>query len=210
MRLLVDVTLDMAGELDAELAGVTRRRAAAYVEDARRRGDVLMVSQALIDYAYTLSRGDSPAAAVAAATEASRIAEAFGVGYLAATAGVNVAYSLVAMAVSGAGDRATAARHIRHVITEYRDRHTMASVLGVLDPLATLLSDYEAHVAYLLHLASQRMWATGTPLPANAVDALDPATVAELDQRANAMGADEAVALALDALERYLDTIDPR
>jgi hypothetical protein len=40
-------------------------------------------------------------------------------------------------------------------------------------------------------------------------DALDPATVAELEERANAMDAEETVALALDALDRYLAAIDP-
>jgi hypothetical protein len=54
------------------------------------------------------------------------------------------------------------------------------------------------------------MWATGTPLPADAAATLGPATVAELEERANAMNADETVALALDALERYLAAIDPQ
>ena len=72
-----------------------------------------------------------------------------------------------------------------------------------------LLWDYDAPTACLLRLADRRMWATGTPLPADVVDALDPATVAELEERANAMNADETVALALDALDRYLAAIDP-
>jgi hypothetical protein len=41
------------------------------------------------------------------------------------------------------------------------------------------------------------------------VDAFDPGTVAELEARANAMNADETVAFALDALERYLAAIEP-
>ena len=120
-----------------------------------------------------------------------------------------MADALAAMAVSGTGDRAAAAREIRRVITESRDRHTMATAFWALDPLAALLWEYDAPTAYLLRLANRRMWATGTPLPAHAVDALDPATVAELEERANAMDADETVAFALDALERYLAAIDP-
>jgi hypothetical protein len=54
------------------------------------------------------------------------------------------------------------------------------------------------------------MWATGSPLPADAVDALDAVTVAELEERADAMDAEETVAFALDALERYLAAIDSR
>jgi hypothetical protein len=54
------------------------------------------------------------------------------------------------------------------------------------------------------------MWATGTPLPVHAIDAVDPTTVAVLEERANAMNAAEIVAFALDALERYLTAIDPR
>jgi hypothetical protein len=61
-----------------------------------------------------------------------------------------------------------------------------------------------------MRLLARRMWATGTPLPADAVDALDPATVAELEARANAVNVDETVAFALDALERYLAAIESR
>jgi hypothetical protein len=210
MRVVVDGSRVMAGEHDAELVAAVQRRSAAYVEDARRRGDVLTLSNALIGYAYSLAHGGSPGDAVAADMEASSIAEALGAGWLAATASVNVAHALAAMAVSGTGDRATAAREVRRVITEYRDRHTMATVFYALEPLATLLWEYDARTAYLLRLAARRMWAIGTPLPADAVDALDPATVAELEERANAMNPDETVALALDALERYLAAIDPR
>jgi hypothetical protein len=81
------------------------------------------------------------------------------------------------MTVSGTGDRAIVAREIRRVITDYRDSHTMATVFGVLNPLATLLWDYDAPAAYLLRLASQRMWSTVTPLPANVVAAFDPASL---------------------------------
>jgi predicted ATPase/class 3 adenylate cyclase len=210
MRVVADVNVVVAGQLNAELVAAAQRRAAAYVEDARRRGDVLMVSAALCAYAYSLAHGGSPGEAVAAAMEASSIAEALGAGWVAAVGSVRMAGGLAAMAVTGAGDRATAAREIRRVITEYRDRHTMAGALGALDPLAVLLWEYDAPTAYLLRLANRRMWATGTPLPAHAVDALDPATVAELEERADAMDADETVALALDALERYLAAIDPR
>jgi hypothetical protein len=79
-----------------------------------------------------------------------------------------------------------------------------------LDALAALLWEYDAPTAYLLRLANRRMWATGTPLPTHSADALGPATVAELEQRAYAMDPDETVALALDALDRYLAAIDPR
>jgi hypothetical protein len=37
----------------------------------------------------------------------------------------------------------------------------------------------------------------------------DPATIVELEERATAMDADEIVAFALDALDRYLTAIDP-
>jgi hypothetical protein len=118
-----------------------------------------------------------------------------------------MADTLVAMAVSGSGDRATAAREIRRVITESRDRHTMTTAFFALDSLAALLWDHDRPAAYLLRLANGRMWATATPLPAAA--ALGPATVAELEERANAMDADQIVAFALDAIDRYLAAIDP-
>jgi hypothetical protein len=54
------------------------------------------------------------------------------------------------------------------------------------------------------------MWATGTPLSADTVDALDPATVAEVEEPANAMNAGQIVDFALDALDRYIAAIDPR
>jgi predicted ATPase len=209
MSVMVGVQRVLAGENDAELVAAVQRRAATYVEDARRRGDVLTVSNGLLAYAYSLTHGGSPNDAVAAATEASSIAKAVGAGWLAAVGGVALADALAAMAVSGTGDRATVAREIRRVITEYRDSHTMATVFSALEPLAVLVGEYDAPTAYLLRLAIRRMWSTDTPLPANAADALDPATVAELEERANAMNADQIVALALDTLERYLAAIDP-
>jgi hypothetical protein len=117
--------------------------------------------------------------------------------------------ALAAMVVSGTSDRATAAREIRRVITESRDRHAMATAVDAMDPLAALLWEWDVPTAYLLHVASRRMWATGRPLPAAAVEMLDSATVAELEERANAMDADQLVAVALDALERHLAAIDP-
>jgi hypothetical protein len=52
--------------------------------------------------------------------------------------------ALAAMVGSGTGDRATAAREIRRVITESRDRHTMATAFDALDQLAALLWDDDA------------------------------------------------------------------
>jgi hypothetical protein len=115
---------------------------------------------------------------------------------------------LVSQVGRGCGTRPGEPGKIRRVITESRDRHTMAATFWALDPLAALLWEYDASTAYLIRLANRRMWATGTPLPA--LDALDAATVAGLEERAKAMGADETVVLALEALERYLADIDPR
>jgi predicted ATPase len=206
MRVVVDVSLVIAGEGDAELVAAAQRRAAACVEAARRRDDVLMVGRALSPYAYSLAHGGSPGDAVAPAMEASSIAEAFGADWIAAVASMRMADGLAAMALGGTGDRATAAREIRRVIAHYRDRHTIATAFGALHPLAALLWDYDPPTAYLLRLAARRMWATGPLLSA---DAVDPATAAELGERANAMNADQIIALALDALDRYLVAIDP-
>ena len=209
LRLVVAGGRVRAGELDTALVSAAQRRAADYVEDARRRRDVLTVSYALIAHADILANSGSPGASLAAATEASSTAGAVGAGWIAAVASVRMANALAMMTVSGTGDRATVAREIRHVITENRDRHTMATAFWALDPLAALLWDYDPAAAYLLRLANRRRWATGTPLPANAADVMDPVTVAELEERANAMNADETVALALDALDRYLAAIEP-
>jgi hypothetical protein len=114
------------------------------------------------------------------------------------------------MAVSGTGDRVTAAREIRRLITESRDRHAMTVAFWALDSLAALFWEYDAPTAYLLRLANRRVWVTGAPLPVDVVAALDPATRAELEARVNAMDADEIVIFALDALDRYLAAIDPR
>jgi predicted ATPase/class 3 adenylate cyclase len=206
MSIMVDVSLLMAGELDAESVAAVQRRAAAFVDEGRRRGDALTVSNGLLAYAFSLTHGGLRGDAVAAATEATTIGEAFGAGWLAATGSRSRADALAAMALSGSGDRATAARELHRVITEARDSHAMATVFGALGPLAALLSDDDAHTAYLLHLGARRMWAGRSPL---AVDALDPATRAELEERANAMDADQIVAFALDALDRYLAAIDP-
>jgi predicted ATPase len=209
LSIMVDLMLVMAGGLDAESATAVQRRAAAYVDDARCRGDALTVSNGLAVYAHSLTHGGLPGDAVAPATEATSIGEAVGAGWLAATGSTALANALAAIPLSGTGDRARAAREIHRVITEARDSHTMAVVFVALGPLAALLSDYDARTAYLLRLAARRMWATGPPLPTDAIDALDPATVADLEERANAMDADEIVAFALDALERYLAAIDP-
>jgi predicted ATPase/class 3 adenylate cyclase len=210
LRLVVDGGRVRAGELDAELVAAAQRRAAAYVEDARRRGDVLTVGNGLLAYADILAHGGSPSDAVAAAMEASRIGEAFGAGWFAAVGRRSMADALAAMAVSGTGDRTTAGREVHRVITESRDSHSTSTAFWVLDSLAALLWEYDAPTAYLLRLATRRMWATGAPLPADAVDVLGPATVAELEARGNAMSADEIVVLALDALERYLGAVDLR
>lgn len=85
----------------------------------------------------------------------------------------------------------------------------MASVFLLLERLAVLLWEHDTPTAYLLRLAGRRLWPTGAPLPADVVDTLEPATVAELEERATAMDADETVAFALDAVERYLAAIDP-
>ena len=96
MRIGVDVNLVLAGEADAELVAAAERRAAAYVEDGRRRGDVLTVSNALIAYQWILAHRGSPGDAVAAATEAASIAEAVGAGFLAAVGGMALANALAA------------------------------------------------------------------------------------------------------------------
>jgi hypothetical protein len=210
LKLEVDAVRIRAGDLDAELVADVQRRAAAYVEDARRRRDGLMVSYALIAHADILTYGGSPAAGLAAATEGSSIGEALGIGWIATVGRRSMADALAAMALSGTGDGAAAAREIRDVITQNRDRHAMTTVFWALDPLAALLWDCDAPAAYLLRLANRRWWATGTPLPANAGDVMDPATLADLEERANAMDADEIVAFALDALDRYLAAIVPR
>jgi hypothetical protein len=210
LKLVVVNARVRAGDLDAEVVGVVQRRAAALVEDARRRRDVLNLTYLLIAQADILAYSGSADTALAAATEASSIGEAFGAGFLATVGSRSMGDALAAMALSGTGDRATAAREIRHVITENRDRRIMATAFWALDPLAALLWDYDPRAAYLLRVAIQRRWATGSPLPANAADVMDPATIAELEERANAMDADETVAFALDALDRYLAVIDPR
>jgi hypothetical protein len=199
----------MVGELDAELVAEAQRRAAANVDEARRRGDALMVTIALCAYADSLVHGGSPGDAVVAATEASSMGEALGAGWIADISSRSKADALAAMAVSGTGDRATAAREIRRVITGSRDRHVMPTASFALDSLAALLWEYDAPTACLLSLVGRRRWATGSPLPAHVVDALGPATVAELEEQANAMNADQIVALALDALDRYLAAVDP-
>jgi hypothetical protein len=210
MRLVAEVFRVMPGEDDAELVSEVQRRASALVEEARHRGDELTVANGLLPYADSLIHGGSPGDAVAAATEASSIAEALGAGWIAAVASRVRADALAAMAVSGTGDRAAAAREIRRVITESRDRHAMTTALFAVDPLAALLWEYDARTACLLGLAGRRRWGTGTLLPAHVLDALGPATVAELEERARAMDSDEIVAFALDALERYLGAIGSR
>ena len=208
LRLVVDGSLVRAGELDGEFVAAAKRRAAAYIEDARHRGDLLTVSNALLVYADSLALGASPSDAVAAAIEVSSIGEAFGAGLLAVMGRRAMADALAAMAVSGTGDRATAARELRRVITESRDRHTPGTALWALDSVAALLWDDDAPTAHLLRLASGQIVANGAP-PLNAVDALNPATVAELKERAKAMDADETIDVALDALDRYLAAIEP-
>jgi hypothetical protein len=210
LRLWPDISRVVAGETDAELVAVCQRRALAYVDDARRRGDVLTLGNGLLGYARSLAYGGFPGDAVGAAMEASSIGEAVGAGWIVVPGKWATAEALAAMAVSGIGDRATAAREIRRVITESRDRRTMAPAFGALDALAALLWDYDAPTAYLLRLASRRMWATGSPVPADAVESLGAATVAGLEERANRMDADETVAFALDAVERYLSAVEPR
>jgi len=170
---------------------------------------VLTLSLALDAYASSLLRTGSPGEAAVPATEATSIAEALGAGWLVDLSSRSMAAALSAMAVSGTGDRAAAARQIRRVITQARDRHTISTAFWALRPLARLLRGSDAPTAYLLLLANRRLWATGKPLRADAVAALDPATVAQLEERVNGMNADEIVALALDALERYLAAIDP-
>jgi hypothetical protein len=59
LKLEVDAGRIRAGELDAELVAAVQRRAAAYVEDARRRRDGLTVSYALIAHADILTYGGS-------------------------------------------------------------------------------------------------------------------------------------------------------
>jgi predicted ATPase/class 3 adenylate cyclase len=208
LRISVE-SVRVIGEPDPDIVATVLRRAAAYVEDARRRGDVLTLSLALDAYASSLLRAGSPGEAAAPATEATSIAEALGAGWLADLSSRSMAAALAAMAVSGTGDRAAAARQIRRVITQARDRHTISTAFWALGPLARLLRGSDAPTAYLLLLANRRLWATGKPLSADAVAALDPATVAQLEERVNGMNADEIVALALDALDRYLAAIDP-
>ena len=156
LRLLLDGGRIRAGETDAEFVAAAQRRAAAFVEGARRRGDVLTVGYGLSGYAYSLALGGSPHDAVAAATEASSILEAVGAGWPAAVGRRSLADALAAMAVSGTGDRAAAAREIRRVITESRDRHTMAAAFWAMDALAALLWEYDARTAYMLRLANRR------------------------------------------------------
>lgn len=211
LQVLRDVDLIGAGEVDADLLLTVQSRTAAYVDDARGRGDALILGNVLPAFADSLAHGGFFGEAVAAATEASSIGEDIGAGWFVAMGSLSMANALAAMAVSGTGDRATAAREIRRAITESRDRHTMAAAFWALEPLAALLWDYDAPTAYTLRLAAnRRLWAAGTPMPTEALDELDPATVAELEARAKVMDADETVALALDALERYLAAVDVR
>jgi hypothetical protein len=205
LRVLGAVNLVWAGELDAELVAAAQRRAAAYVDAARRRGDELTLANGLVAYADSLAHGGSPGEAVAAATEATSIAEALGARLAVATGSRSMADALAAMALSGTGGRVTAARAIRRGITESLDNHATTAAFWALDSLSALLWEYDFPTAYLLRLANKQRWATGTPLPAHA---LDPATIAELQKRANAMDADETVAFALDAIDRYLAAVE--
>ena len=95
---------------------------------------------------------------------------------------------------------------IRQALESGLDMRPALDVLVVDAPGRS--SDATIALAQQAHLVIQP--ATGSPPPANAADVLDPATIAELEERANAMDADEVVAFALDALDRYLAAIDRR
>jgi hypothetical protein len=210
LQLVVDARRIRTGDINAELMAAVQHRAAAYVDDARRRRDGLTVCYAHLAHADILAASDSPAVALAAATEASSTGEAYGAGFIAAVGRRSMAEAVAAMAISGSGDRATAAREIRHVITEARDQHTMAMTFWALDPFAALLCDFDASAAYWSG------WGRCTGGPAAVRCRPTPPTFSTRQLAPNWNSGQtrwmppRSSPFALDAVERYLAAINSR
>ena len=118
-------------------------------------------------------------------------------------------YALTAMTHGETTQQAVAARELHRIITEAPERDVIASTIGALEPVAAVLWDHDPRTAYLLAVVHGRTWVTLSLHPTDLAAGLDPATVAEVDEQARTMDTDQAVAVALDALERYLAAIDP-
>jgi hypothetical protein len=72
----------------------------------------------------------------------------------------------------------------------------------MLDPVAVLIAPYDPETAYLLKLVDRRSPGSllaATPLP----DDIGPERRAEIEAEAATIPIDDAIALALDTLDRY-------
>ena len=104
------------------------------------------------------------------------------------------------------GPRPEIARQLRRFVLDALERGNLQFGLVIIDCVAVLIWEDDPRTAYLLPAIYRRAWAVNPMLPAEARSHLDPAEIAELDDRAATMPDRDALALALGALDRYLQT----
>jgi predicted ATPase/class 3 adenylate cyclase len=194
----------LAGETDQDRVAHWQQRAATAVEAARRSGDALTLGGTLSAEGWVMLACGQLAEAIAAARELVDMGEAYVGGYQLDQGYTLLGRTMAQIAMQGGHDRLAATRDIRQFLTQARDRHNYSQAVGLLDPIGVLVWDYDPRTAYLLSAVYRRVWAVASVLPAHVADVLGPSVVAELDSRALAMSLDDAIALALDGLDRCL------
>jgi predicted ATPase/class 3 adenylate cyclase len=188
-------------EATLDLIQTTRRDAAEGLAAARRLGDDINTAGALITQAFAHAYSDDFETACTSALEAVALAESVGTGYLVDTARLSLSLALARLAAAGSREAPYVAATIRHSIELARQRQDRNSAVNMLDAVAVLIAPYEPEISYLLNVVYRRV--PGAVIPAN-----PPADVAlerrvELEAEAATITLDDAVALALDTLDRH-------
>jgi predicted ATPase/class 3 adenylate cyclase len=187
---------------DADL-DKTRHLAEELLARARRSGDEIAITRALAALAFVQFFGDAVDVALAAAAEASAVADSIGAGLEADTARNALGLALSQAAAAGRRDAALVARELRRAIDEAQLHNNRILAVTGLDAIAVLVAQQDPETAYLLNLVSQRLDPIGSVLDPRVVDRIEPRRRSELESEAVTTSHEQARALAFAALERH-------
>jgi hypothetical protein len=175
----------------------------AIVDSVRATGDDIELAFALITQAFVLANGGRPGAAYDAALEAEQLARAHGAGTYVDL--VTNALTLVLARGGGQGvDRVAAAVELRRRLLETVARKSSSLGVASLAGAALLLVDHDPMTFHLVDQVRLRLQPRFPVLP-DPADALGEVGAAEVRARADRLTFDDAIRLAINALDRLID-----
>jgi hypothetical protein len=203
MAVQADVTRIRLGSGGGPPLETIRVAVAELVARARRSGDEIALFQALSADAQRHLYSGNVEAAYAAAAASISLAEAVHAEFYLDGGRVILARALAVAAAAGLREPARAAWDLREMIKESHERNDRLMVGPMLDAVAILIATLDPEVALLLSAVYERVLSVGSMLDSGTVDRLDSRRRAELGAEAARITFEEAVALAVAALDRH-------